>query len=155
MKIYSMFSEGMQQIQQKYWFHLSEGALGSHFTLRGNCCVTSGRYGTPALVLWRATTIKYSKSFLSCNSIRSLSNVRYRPVCLSMDWTDTRRWLWAVNRGEEKHIWCNTPMSCAHINKGSARLLCTAICSSICVVVLAVQCNNERKKTVILICLVN
>lgn len=65
------------------------------FTLRGNCWVTSGRYGTPALVLWSATTMKYSKSFLSCGSIRSLSKVRYRPVCLSMDWTDTRRWLCA------------------------------------------------------------
>lgn len=64
-------------------------------TLRGNCCVTSGKYGTPALVLWRATTRKYSNNFLSCKSIKSRSKVRYRPVCLNIDWTDTNLWLWA------------------------------------------------------------
>lgn len=73
--------------------------------MRGNCWVTSGRYGTPALVLWSATTIKYSKSFLCCSSVISLSKVRHLPVCLSMDWTDTSRWLWA-ERG--KHIVLST-----------------------------------------------
>ncbi len=56
--------------------------------------------------------MKYSKSFLSCSSIRSLSKVRYRPVCLSMDWTDTSRWLWAEWQRDIFHA--NTTMSCMH-----------------------------------------
>lgn len=113
--------------------------------MRGNCCVTSGRYGTPALVLWRATTMKYSKSFLSCNSIRSLSKVRYRPVCLSMDWTETSLWLWA--EGERNTFHANTCMSCMHIWESlwgpSYQTAVTCVC------IFDVSYTGEQKKTLI------